>query len=46
MNVVSALQNSCNIFFYNLGKRLDIDTIAAYAQMMGLGHLSGIDMPS
>jgi len=45
MNVVSALQNSCNIFFYNLGKRLDIDTIAGYARMMGLGQISGIDMP-
>lgn len=46
MNIVSALQNSCNIFFYNLGKRLDIDTIARYARMMGLGERSGIDMPS
>jgi penicillin-binding protein 2 len=46
MNIFSALQNSCNIFFYNLGKRLDIDTIARYARMMGLGNESGIDMPS
>jgi penicillin-binding protein 2 len=46
MNIFSALQNSCNIFFYNLGKRLDIDTIARYARMMGLGNKSGIDMPS
>jgi penicillin-binding protein 2 len=44
MNIFSALQNSCNIFFYNLGKRLDIDTIARYARMMGLGNESGIDM--
>jgi penicillin-binding protein 2 len=46
MDIVSALQNSCNIFFYNLGKRLDIDTIARYARLMGLGERSGIDMPS
>ncbi|HSQ36123.1 MAG TPA: penicillin-binding transpeptidase domain-containing protein, partial [Candidatus Binatia bacterium] len=46
MNVISALENSCNIFFYNLGKRLDIDTIAAYARMVGLGQISGIDMPA
>ena len=46
MNIFSALQNSCNIFFYNLGKRLDIDTIARYARMMGLGNESGIDMPN
>ena len=46
MDIYSALQNSCNIFFYNLGKRLDIDTISRYAQIMGLGNASGIDMPS
>jgi penicillin-binding protein 2 len=46
MDIFSALQNSCNIFFYNLGKRLDIDTIARYAQTMGLGARSGIDMPN
>jgi penicillin-binding protein 2 len=44
MNIFSALQNSCNIFFYNLGQRLDIDTIAKYARMLGLGNESGIDM--
>jgi len=46
MTIYSALQNSCNIFFYNLGKRLDIDTIANYARMMGLGSSSGLDMPN
>jgi penicillin-binding protein 2 len=46
MDIFSALQNSCNIFFFNLGKRLDIDTISRYARMMGLGDMSGIDMPS
>jgi penicillin-binding protein 2 len=45
-NIFSALQNSCNIFFYNLGKRMDIDTIASYARMLGLGNESGIDMPN
>jgi penicillin-binding protein 2 len=46
LNIFSALQNSCNIFFYNLGKRLDIDTISRYARMLGFGNASGIDMPS
>jgi penicillin-binding protein 2 len=46
VNIFSALQNSCNIFFYNLGKRLDIDTISRYARMLGLGNASGIDMPN
>jgi penicillin-binding protein 2 len=46
MNLFSALENSCNIFFYNLGRRLDIDTIARYARLLGLGAASGIDMPN
>jgi penicillin-binding protein 2 len=46
MNLFSALQNSCNIYFYNLGKRLDIDTIARYARILGLGAPSGIDLPN
>ena len=46
MNLFLALQNSCNIYFYNLGRKLDIDTIAAYARLMGLGNESGIDLPN
>ena len=46
MNLFSALQNSCNIYFYNLGRRLDIDTIARTARRLGLGEASGIDLPS
>jgi len=40
-----AIQNSCNIFFYNLGKRMDIDDIARYARKLGLGERTGIDLP-
>ena len=46
MNLFSALQNSCNIYFYNLGKKMDIDTIARYARLLGLGSDSGIDLPN
>jgi penicillin-binding protein 2 len=46
VNLFTALQNSCNIYFYNLGKKMDIDTIARYAHLMGLGAPSGIDLPN
>ncbi len=46
MNLFAALQNSCNIYFYNLGRRMDIDTIARYARLLGLGAASGIDLPN
>ena len=37
---------SCDIFFYNVGKRLGIDTISHYASLLGLGRRTGIDLPS
>jgi penicillin-binding protein 2 len=39
-----ALVESCDIYFYRLGKELGIDTIARYANMFGLGHKTGIDV--
>lgn len=42
-NVVNALRVSCNIFFYDLGRRLGIDTINRYATGFGLGQKTGIE---
>src|SRR5690606_13337553 len=46
VNVRRALEQSCNVFFYNLGERLPIDTIYRYGQKLGLVGRSGIDLPS
>jgi penicillin-binding protein 2 len=46
VNIYEAIRNSCNVFFYNLGKRMDINVIAKYARLHGLGTLSGIDLPA
>lgn len=46
MNVTDGLKNSCNIFFYNLGKNLDINIIAHYAQILGIGGQTNIDLPN
>lgn len=45
MNIGSGIKNSCNIYFYNLGRRMGIDAIARYGKMMGLGAKTGIDLP-
>jgi len=37
---------SCDVFFYNLGNRTGIDPIAHYAQLVGFGKKTGIDLPS
>ncbi len=44
MNVHDALVNSCDVFFYQIGQRLGIDTIARYARAFGLGTPSGIEI--
>ncbi len=36
INVITALEVSCNIFFYELGRRIGIDTIDQYATYFGL----------
>ncbi|MFA6170343.1 MAG: penicillin-binding protein 2 [Candidatus Margulisiibacteriota bacterium] len=40
------LVNSCDIVFYELGRRLGPDLIAEYARKYGLGERTGIDLPS
>jgi penicillin-binding protein 2 len=46
VGLYEAIVNSCNVFFYNVGKKLDIDKIARYTMEMGFGRKTGIDLPS
>jgi penicillin-binding protein 2 len=41
-----AILESCDIFFYNVGMHLGIDRLSYYASKFGLGHKTGIDLPS
>jgi penicillin-binding protein 2 len=36
---------SCDVFFYNVGKRLGIERISFFAMQLGLGRRTGIDLP-
>src|SRR5579885_2646106 len=45
MNVHTGLVHSCDVYFYNIGNKTGIDTIAEYAEMAGYGHKTGIDLP-
>lgn len=40
----TALVRSCDVYFYEAGRRLGVDRIAHFARMFGLGGLSGIDL--
>ncbi|MBW2348445.1 MAG: penicillin-binding protein 2 [Deltaproteobacteria bacterium] len=39
-----AVVESCDVYFYELGKRLGVDRIARYARMLGLGSKTGLDL--
>jgi len=40
------LAQSCDVYFYQVGKNLGIDKIALYARRMGLGARTGLDLPN
>ena len=40
-----ALEKSCNTYFYTLGEKLDIDQISKWSRALGLGEITGIDLP-
>ena len=40
-----AIAQSCDVYFYTLGKMLGIDKIAYFAKHLGLGARTGIDLP-
>jgi penicillin-binding protein 2 len=46
MDVSQALVDSCDVFFYTVGQRMGIDTIASFAGQFGLGRETGIELPS
>jgi len=41
----NAIAQSCDIYFYHVGKLLGIDPMAAMAKRFGLGAPTGIDLP-
>ena len=45
VNMHEALQQSCDVYFYELAKRLGVDRIASMAKVFGLGNATGIDLP-
>ena len=45
IDVTEAIKVSCNYFFYDIGRRTGISTIARYASAFGLGEPTGIEIP-
>jgi penicillin-binding protein 2 len=45
LTLTDAIRHSCNVYFYNVGRRMGIDRIAETAALLGLGEKTGIDLP-
>ena len=43
-NIFTAIQESCNIFFYDIGHRMGIEKITEYTELLGLGSATGIEL--
>lgn len=40
-----AIMNSCNVYFWQVGRMVGVDEIAAYAKKYGYGYPTGVDLP-
>lgn len=41
LNTIQAVAQSCNVLFFEIGKKIDIDLLAQYAAKFGLGQSTG-----
>ena len=46
VNLFTALKYSCNIFFYDVGRRLGVDRFSTTAQTLGLAADTGVEVAS
>jgi penicillin-binding protein 2 len=44
VNLHRGIVESCDVYFYNVGQKLGVDKMAAYARAFGLGSPLGIDL--
>lgn len=44
LDLLGAIVNSCDIYFYKVGEQLGVDSLAQYAKGCGLGRVTGIEL--
>ncbi len=45
LDMIGAVEQSCDVYFYEIAKRIGIDRIEAMAKRLGLGQILDIDLP-
>lgn len=46
LDMIGALQFSCDVYFYQLGLQLGLDRLEAVSRAVGMGERTGIDLPA
>ena len=44
LNIIQAIQKSCNYFFYDVSVRMGIDNLNKYAKYFGFGNKTGVEI--
>lgn len=45
VNLLRGIAQSCDVYFYQVGLKIGVDTLHDYANLMGFGAKTGIDIP-
>lgn len=45
ISLINALEQSCDVYFYDIARRVGVDAIAAMGRRFGLGEITNIDLP-
>ena len=46
VNLLGAIQKSCDCYFYELAKSINIDELSSFSKQFSFGNKSGIDIPN
>ncbi len=46
VDLTRSLESSCDVYYYTLGRRLGIETMAAWLRRFGFGSATGVGLPS
>ncbi len=44
VNLLKAIAESCDVFFYQVGQKVGVDALSEFAEKLGLGQKTGIEM--
>jgi penicillin-binding protein 2 len=44
VNLLKAIGESCDVYFYQVGQKVGVDVLAEYAEKLGLGKKTGVEM--